>query len=115
PPPFLPDDLITEVLSSVDVKSIMQFRCVCKFWNTLILDPTFVNLHLKKSAKQNTHLLLITDRSTTITRESLHGSYYENEVEHGVIPYSVSSLLENPSFTLSVDSYYLLRDKECSI
>ncbi|CAL5192231.1 unnamed protein product [Lathyrus oleraceus] len=114
PPPFLPDDLITEVLSSVDVKSIMRFRCVCKFWNTLILDPTFVNLHLKKSAKQNPHLLLITDRSTTITRESLHGSYYENEVEHGVIPYSVSSLLENPSFTLSVDSYYLLRDKECS-
>ncbi|XP_058754649.1 F-box/kelch-repeat protein At3g23880-like [Vicia villosa] len=104
PPPFLTDDLIAEVLSFHDVKSIMRLRCVCKFWNTIIFDPTFVNLHLKKSAKQNPQLLLITN----------HRSYYERKVEHGVIPYSISSLLENPSSALSVDSYYLLQDKECS-
>ncbi|KAI5428565.1 hypothetical protein KIW84_033528, partial [Lathyrus oleraceus] len=103
-----------EILSFLDVKSIMRFRCVCKFWNTLIFDPTFVNLHLKKSAKQNPHFLLITAHSTTTTSEVPYGTYSRTEREHGVIPYSVSTLLENPSFTISIDEKYLVQDDECS-
>ncbi|XP_058779736.1 F-box/kelch-repeat protein At3g23880-like [Vicia villosa] len=113
-PPFLPDVLIAEILSFLDVKSIMRLRCVCKFWNTLIFDSTFVNLHLNKSAKQNPHFLLITSHSITVTTEFQNGSYSFTECEQGIIPYSVSSLLENPSFALSVDSHHLVQDKGCS-
>ncbi|XP_058739922.1 F-box/kelch-repeat protein At3g23880-like [Vicia villosa] len=114
PLPFLPDDLIAEVLSFLDVKSILQFKCVCKFWNTLFSDPTFVKLHLKKSAKRNTHFLLITQHVTDIPGVSSNGSDDRYVRDYGVIPYSVSTLLDNPSFTLSVDEKYLVQSKGCS-
>lgn len=55
-PVVLHDDLITEVLSFLLVKSLTRLRCVCKFWNTLISDTTFVKLHLQRSPRR--HLLL---------------------------------------------------------
>ncbi|XP_058737408.1 F-box/kelch-repeat protein At3g23880-like isoform X1 [Vicia villosa] len=113
-PLFISDDLIYEVLSLLKVKSVLRFRCVSKNWDTLISDPTFVKLHQEKSAKQNPHFLLITEHKTHIQGESPYDSDDECEYECGVIPYSVSSLLENPSFDLSVDSYYLVQHKGCS-
>ncbi|XP_058739912.1 F-box/kelch-repeat protein At3g23880-like [Vicia villosa] len=109
-PLFISNDLIAEVLSLLKVKSVVRFRCVSKNWDTLISDPSFVKLHLKKSAKLNPHFLLITEHRTFIPGESP----YECEYECCVIPYSISSLLENPSFDLSVDSYDMVQHKECS-
>ncbi|PNX86930.1 F-box protein, partial [Trifolium pratense] len=34
--PTLPFDLVTEILSWVPVKFLLQFCCVCKSWNYLI-------------------------------------------------------------------------------
>ncbi|XP_058741957.1 F-box/kelch-repeat protein At3g23880-like [Vicia villosa] len=99
-PLFFPQDLITEVLS--------------KFWDTLISDPIFVKLHLKRSAKRNPQIILITGHAKHIRGESPYGSDDESEHECGVIPYSISSLVDNPSFNLSVDSYQLVEDKGCS-
>ncbi|XP_058739790.1 F-box/kelch-repeat protein At3g23880-like [Vicia villosa] len=47
----LPDDLISRILSFLPVKSLLQLRCVCKSWKTLISQPTFIKLHLHQSAK----------------------------------------------------------------
>ncbi|XP_058739930.1 F-box/kelch-repeat protein At3g23880-like [Vicia villosa] len=113
-PPYFPDDLILQVLSLLNVKSILRFKCVNKYWGTLTSDPTFVNLHLKKSAKQNTHFLLITQHVTDIPGELSDGSDDRYVRDYGVIPYSVSTLLDNPSFTLSVDEKYLVQSKGCS-
>ncbi|XP_057432918.1 F-box/kelch-repeat protein At3g23880-like [Lotus japonicus] len=54
----LPEALIAEVLSWLPVKDLTRFRCTCKGWNTLISDPTFIKLHLRRSATRNPHLLL---------------------------------------------------------
>ena len=52
--PILPDDLIAEVLSLLDLKFLMQLKCVCKSWNSLISsDPTFAKMHLTRSSPQN--------------------------------------------------------------
>ncbi|XP_050914403.1 F-box/kelch-repeat protein At3g23880 [Lathyrus oleraceus] len=111
---FISEDLIVEVLSLLNVKSILRFRCVNKHWDTLISHPTFVNLHLKKSEKKNHHFLLITEHVTNIQGESLDGSDDTYVRDYGVIPYSIRSLLDNPSFTLSIDSFYLVQHKGCS-
>ncbi|XP_058741948.1 F-box/kelch-repeat protein At3g23880-like [Vicia villosa] len=103
-----------EMLSLLNVKPILRFRCVNKYWDTLITDPIFVNLHLKKSAKRNTHFLLITQHVTDIPCVSSNGSDDRYVRDYGVIPYSVSTLLDNPSFTLSVDEKYLVQPKGCS-
>ncbi|RHN41624.1 putative F-box domain-containing protein [Medicago truncatula] len=59
-PVSLSDNLIAEIISFSDVKSLMQMRCVCKSWRSIISDPKFVKLHLKRSAR-NPYLTLIRD------------------------------------------------------
>jgi len=53
----LPDDLIAEVLSFLDVKSLMRLKCVSKPWKSLISKPFFVKMHLDKSST-NPHITL---------------------------------------------------------
>jgi len=112
----LPDELIAEVLSFLPVKSLVQFRCVSKSWKFLISDPTFVKLHLKRSASRNPLFTLVTHHYPNISGESTDDDNDEGELDMGysVVPYSLNSLVENPTFTLSVYPYYYLRDKEGS-
>ncbi|XP_028792393.1 F-box/kelch-repeat protein At3g23880-like [Neltuma alba] len=56
PSPILPPELIENILSRLPVKLLLQLRCVCKSWNSLISDPRFAKLHLRVS---------ITDRKFT--------------------------------------------------
>ncbi|KAL2339950.1 hypothetical protein Fmac_007890 [Flemingia macrophylla] len=46
----LPEELIWEILLRVPVRSLVQFRCVCKSWNSLISDPQFAKDHLRTTA-----------------------------------------------------------------
>jgi len=82
-------ELILEVLSFLPVEYLMRMKCVCKSWNTLITDPTFIKMHLNCSAI-NPHLALLisTFRSSNI------------------LPIPVSRLLENCLKLLSYDLPY---------
>ncbi|XP_058749949.1 F-box/kelch-repeat protein At3g23880-like [Vicia villosa] len=54
---FIPLELITEILSLLNVKDIQRFRCVSKSWNTFIFDSTFTKRHLEVPSR-NPHLVL---------------------------------------------------------
>ncbi|KAI3972209.1 hypothetical protein MKX01_011761 [Papaver californicum] len=45
------EDIVAhEILSWLPVKSLVRFKCVCKYWSFLIQeDKTFINLHLERS------------------------------------------------------------------
>nr|XP_027192040.1 F-box/kelch-repeat protein At3g23880-like [Cicer arietinum] len=103
------DDLIPEVLSFLSVKSLIRLGCVSKSWRALISDPVFVKLHLKKSA---TRKLLF----TLMMRHPLSELVDTHQTDCDVycVLYPKSRLLRNPSFKLSVDSYYLWNDNDCS-
>ncbi|KAJ4968587.1 hypothetical protein NE237_015288 [Protea cynaroides] len=55
----LPEVLILEILSYLPVKSLLRFRCVCKFWYDLITDSAFVKMHLRRSLVSNTNLNVV--------------------------------------------------------
>lgn len=40
-------DAMVEILSSLSVKNLLRFKCVCKSWYSLIENPSFVSKHLK--------------------------------------------------------------------
>ncbi|KAJ9551768.1 hypothetical protein OSB04_015813 [Centaurea solstitialis] len=45
----LPEELMIDILSRLTVKTVIHCKLVCKKWRDLILDSSFVNLHLSKS------------------------------------------------------------------
>ncbi|XP_020218779.1 F-box/kelch-repeat protein At3g23880 [Cajanus cajan] len=47
---FVSEEIVTEILSWAPAKSLLRFRAVCKSWNMLISNPSFVKLHLHRSA-----------------------------------------------------------------
>ncbi|XP_058741587.1 uncharacterized protein LOC131613968 [Vicia villosa] len=52
-PPIFPNELMAEVLSLLSVISLIQMKCVSKFFNSLISDPTFMKMHLRRSARNS--------------------------------------------------------------
>uniref|UniRef100_A0A0D9X983 F-box domain-containing protein n=1 Tax=Leersia perrieri TaxID=77586 RepID=A0A0D9X983_9ORYZ len=48
--PEVPEELITEILLRLPVRSLARFKCVCKAWQNTISDPIFVRSHLLHSA-----------------------------------------------------------------
>ncbi|XP_054777045.1 putative F-box protein At3g16210 [Prosopis cineraria] len=56
--PFLPEEIIRNILIRLPVKSLTRFQCVCNHWKNLIKTPTFIADHLQHSRLQNPSLLL---------------------------------------------------------
>ena len=54
PIPELPQEIITNILSRLPIKSLLQFKSVSKLWLSLISNPQFVELHLKQMKENNT-------------------------------------------------------------
>ncbi|XP_058754634.1 F-box/kelch-repeat protein At3g23880-like [Vicia villosa] len=109
-PKFFPIDLVSEILSALPVKSILRFRCVSKYYDNLVSDPNFVKLHLKRSAARNPQFILMADHYLHIPGESPYGSDDDYDVDEAFIPYSLCSLIDNPSFSLEIDPYYLVKN-----
>ncbi|XP_057460115.1 F-box/kelch-repeat protein At3g23880-like [Actinidia eriantha] len=53
------DDVLIEILTRMPVKSLLRFRCICKHWYTLILNPTFEHHHLDHQKRNNKGRLLL--------------------------------------------------------
>ncbi|KAI9126957.1 hypothetical protein K1719_001516 [Acacia pycnantha] len=58
--PFLPEEIIRNILIRLPVKSLIRLGCVCKRWKNLIIrTPSFISDHLHySSTHQNPSLLL---------------------------------------------------------
>lgn len=57
PLPTLPFELVAEILCRLPVKLLLQLRCLCKSFNSLISDPKFAKKHLHSSTTPH-HLIL---------------------------------------------------------
>lgn len=91
-PTFIPGELIAEILSFLPVKTITRFKCVSKYWNTLISDPKFVYKHLNKSS-QKQHFILTWGHVNAYT----------------LIPFPLHGSLEIPSITIDGEDLHYLK------
>ncbi|CAH9107710.1 unnamed protein product [Cuscuta europaea] len=72
--PYFTEDLITEILSRLPAKPLIRFKCVSKRWNSLISDPAFANLQLRRANRDDGNRLFL----TTAPPQSLdynHGAF----------------------------------------
>ncbi|KAG5605027.1 hypothetical protein H5410_026519 [Solanum commersonii] len=49
----IPRDITIQIFSWLPAKSLMRFRCISKFHNSIVLEPNFVYLHLSNYSKIN--------------------------------------------------------------
>jgi len=70
PLPDLPLELVAEILCRLPVKLLLQLRCLCKSFDTLISDPYFAKKHLYFSTTNRN--LVLTTRTSTIIFYRLH-------------------------------------------
>ncbi|GAU46592.1 hypothetical protein TSUD_186610 [Trifolium subterraneum] len=96
---FIPDELITIILLFLPVKSLMRLKCLDKSWKTLISDPAFIKLHLKRSAR-NKHL-------------ALFSSIQQTSTNFRMAPIPLHRLLENTSGTITVPYFPINKDRIC--
>ncbi|XP_054776392.1 F-box protein At3g22350-like [Prosopis cineraria] len=57
--PFLPFEIIINILKRFPVKSIVRLQCVCKDWKNLFKTPSFIAEHFHHSDHDNPFLLLL--------------------------------------------------------
>ncbi|XP_054778132.1 F-box/LRR-repeat/kelch-repeat protein At2g27520-like [Prosopis cineraria] len=55
--PFLPPEMIIEILKRLPVKSLIRFQSVCKYWKNLFKTPYFIAKHYHYFAHQNPLLI----------------------------------------------------------
>ncbi|XP_058741562.1 F-box protein CPR1-like [Vicia villosa] len=95
-PVFIPHDLIVEVFSFLPVKSVIRFTCMSRKFDSLVSDPTFVNLHLHRYSRNQDASLIYPSQSDNAT-------------------FTVFRLSENrpPRLTLPNHPYYHHKYKHC--
>ncbi|XP_074337935.1 F-box protein CPR1-like [Apium graveolens] len=69
PNPTLSEDLISEILVRVPVKSLICFQSVCKAWLSLIKHPAFVKSQLRHAITVETDQTLIINRCKGVESE----------------------------------------------
>ncbi|KDO40713.1 hypothetical protein CISIN_1g044669mg, partial [Citrus sinensis] len=50
--------ILYEDVTRLPVKSLIRFKCICKFWCTLINSPSFISRHLKNYNDENARLFV---------------------------------------------------------
>ncbi|KAF9602715.1 hypothetical protein IFM89_030603 [Coptis chinensis] len=65
----LPEEMITNILSRLPVKPLLQFKSVCKSWYSLINDPIFIKMHLKHATRNNNLNAMYFDASNIYTTD----------------------------------------------
>ncbi|OIT31749.1 f-boxkelch-repeat protein, partial [Nicotiana attenuata] len=87
--PILPSELVTEILSKLPVKPLLQFTCVSKSWLALISGQEFIKAHLSLSPnnKDNTNHMLILNFGRYLKQWSLKSLLYESAMETSTLYY----------------------------
>ncbi|XP_058784926.1 F-box/kelch-repeat protein At3g23880-like [Vicia villosa] len=103
PPTSIPSDLVVEILCRLPVKFLLQFRSVCKFWNSLISDSKFANKHLHQSTTHRINSVYY----SYFLRRHVFESYPLDSIFSNI--YTNATQLECPPNSFDVDYYPLER------
>ncbi|XP_042030905.1 F-box/kelch-repeat protein At3g06240-like [Salvia splendens] len=61
--PFLPEEIVREILCRLPPKALLRFRSVSRSWRSLIDSKQFTQLHLQQSLRSSRNLTLLVDSS----------------------------------------------------
>ncbi|XVE78351.1 hypothetical protein DITRI_Ditri13aG0138000 [Diplodiscus trichospermus] len=53
----LPQEIVLEILSRLPITRLVQSKCVCRAWNSLIRDPMLVDKHFRRMVKNDPSII----------------------------------------------------------
>jgi len=78
PPPYLPDELITQILLRLPVKSLIRFKSVSKSWCSLISNPSFAKSQFQITAATHTRRILFITKTSELRSIALDSLFTGN-------------------------------------
>ncbi|THG15680.1 hypothetical protein TEA_021637 [Camellia sinensis var. sinensis] len=78
----LPEDVMNKLLSRLPVKSLLRFKCVCRYWYTLIKNPDLISKHFNQ--ENNNGRLLVHHYISDIDRYAI--ALFPDETLAGIPP-----------------------------
>ncbi|XP_071740501.1 F-box protein CPR1-like [Rutidosis leptorrhynchoides] len=68
---YIPNEIVANMLSRLEAKSLLRLQCVSKYWHSMLMDPDFMKLRSRKtiilSLGKTLHFIDVTDESTYST------------------------------------------------
>ncbi|CAN0854206.1 Putative F-box/kelch-repeat protein At1g13200 [Linum grandiflorum] len=61
----LPEDIQIEILSRLEIKTLMRFKVGCKSWNSMVKDSSFISKHITLQRKESSTRILIVPKSAS--------------------------------------------------
>ncbi|XBH69857.1 hypothetical protein VPH35_097648 [Triticum aestivum] len=80
--PEMPDELVLEILLRLPVRSLLKFKCACKYWHGTISGPSFIRMHLERSvsSQQRQSCYLITPHLLDHASNDLWPKTFSNNI-----------------------------------
>ncbi|GAB2274994.1 hypothetical protein Dimus_009762 [Dionaea muscipula] len=111
---ILTEDLLVEILTRLPVKSLLRFRCVCKSWNSLITNSSFIKAHVRHhhhhhqqregegegEQNSNTNPLLIVRNYSLTDRKERYSLCLDNETMDEIMEFHLPFSAKNHFFRL---------------
>lgn len=102
--PFLPQEILFEILSWLTVESLLRCKCVCKQWNAIIEDFDFVEMHRTRNINSYCYSKL---ESKTLNLDGVEETFtYVSTCEGLLLERSISSdkyRIRNPAIKQILD------------
>ncbi|XP_043718177.1 F-box protein At3g07870-like [Telopea speciosissima] len=91
----LPYEIFTNIFSRLSIKSLFQFRCVCKTWRDLLTDPHFIKQQLNRSSEtniSNPNLILNCGSNLCHVLYSIHNGTWDDKPVKLDLPFKLSNI-----------------------
>ncbi|XP_062093305.1 F-box protein CPR1-like [Humulus lupulus] len=112
--PYLNTDTISIILSHLPVKTLLQFKCVCKSWYSLIKSHYFITMHLNNNSTTHHDKYLVSKfpyNNNKPAVKSLSMTFLSHHTMR--VASNLTQTLENASFLGVCDGLLCVAINEC--
>ncbi|KAK9084688.1 hypothetical protein Sjap_025099 [Stephania japonica] len=108
----LPPEVILEIIARLPIRSLLQFRCVCKAWRTLAQDPYLLLNYQIRSTQNNPCLILHSESSLHDQLHIIDEDHHNNQALPSKLNHHFNSAMPNFDIRGSFNGFLCLTDTQ---
>ncbi|KAK9091937.1 hypothetical protein Syun_026848 [Stephania yunnanensis] len=108
----LPPEVILEIITRLPIRSLLQFRCVCKAWFTLAQDPYLLHNYQCRSTQISPCLILHSENTLHDKLHIIDEDHHNNQAFPSKPNLPINSAMPNFDITGSCNGFLCLTDTQ---